>query len=104
MQRHVNFYSDGLKLDGVLYVPDGLTPGQRVPGIVICHGFTQHKEIFGLSYANSLHKYGFACLSFDYRGFGSSEGERGRLIPWNEVRDARNALSFMEAQPEVDSD
>lgn len=104
MQRPVNFYSDGLRLEGVLFLPDGYREGERLPGVVICHGFTQHKEIFGLSYGASLSRHGLACLSFDYRGFGGSEGPRGRLIPMEQVGDARNALTFLGAQPEVDAD
>jgi uncharacterized protein len=101
-QRSVQFWSDGLKLDGVLFLPDGYRPGERLPGVVICHGFTQHKEIFSLAYGTSLSRHGFACLSFDYRGFGGSEGKRGRLIPLEQVADARNAVAFLGTQPEVD--
>ena len=104
MRRHVQFYSEGMKIDGEIFVPHSQPAGGRLPGIVICHGFSQHKEIFGLSYAESLSRHGFVCLSFDYRGFGGSEGQRGRLIPLNEVADAQSALTFLSVQPEVDPD
>ena len=81
MRRKVQFYSGGLKIDGELFVPESHASGARMPGVVICHGFSQHKEIFGLSYAESLSRHGYVCLSFDYRGFGGSEGQRGQLIP-----------------------
>jgi hypothetical protein len=42
------------------------------------------------------------CLAFDYRGFGRSQGLRGRLVPQEQVEDARAAISFMETVPEVD--
>jgi fermentation-respiration switch protein FrsA (DUF1100 family) len=102
MQRKVNFYSDGLRLEGVVFVPDGYREGDKLPGVVICHGFTQHKEIFGLTYGESLVRHGLVCLSFDYRGFGGSEGQRGRIIPLEQVNDIRNALTFLALQPEVD--
>src|SRR5581483_4482791 len=101
-QRPVRFFSDGLQLDGVLFLPDTYRDGDRLPGVVICHGFTQHKEIFSLAYGTSLCRHGFACLSFDYRGFGGSQGQRGRIIPLEQVADARNALTFLGLQPEVD--
>ena len=101
-QRSLKFYSDGLELDGVLFLPDDYREGQKMPGVVICHGFTQHKEIFSLAYGRSLSRHGFACLSFDYRGFGGSQGQRGRIIPWEQVADARNALTALSIQPEVD--
>jgi len=103
VKREVSFFSDGLKLSGVLVTPDMPDGDVLLPGVVICHGFSQHKEIFGLSYAEALSRHGFACLTFDYRGFGGSEGQRGRLIPLLEVTDTWNALTFLGAQPEVDA-
>ena len=42
----------------------------------------------------------FACLLFDYRGFGSSDGEIRNLIdPWRHIEDWRSALAFV-ALPE----
>ena len=38
----------------------------------------------------------FACLLFDYRGFGSSDGEIRNLIdPWRHIEDWRSALAFV---------
>ena len=99
-QRRVSFFSDGLRLDGVLTAPERQAENARLPGVVICHGFTQHKEIFSLDYAAALAPYGYACLSFDYRGFGGSEGPRGRLIPLEQVNDARSAITWLQTQPE----
>jgi len=45
---------------------------------------------------------GINMLLFDYRGFGGSEGEKWRLIPLEQIDDIRNAISFFEAQPQVD--
>ncbi len=104
MEQTVSFYSAGLRIEGALYVPDDLPSDQRRPGVVVCHGFTQHKEIFGLSYAAALARHDLVALSFDYRGFGGSEGQRGRLIPMNEVEDCRNAMTFLQTVPEVAPD
>ena len=46
----------------------------------------------------------YISLVFDYRGFGDSEGKRGRLIPSEQVVDIRNAITFMEAQPEAEAE
>jgi dienelactone hydrolase len=96
----VTFYSDTHRLAGILTLPDG--PGPH-PGVVLCHGFTGIKELILPYYAARFADAGFAALAFDYRGFGESEGPRGRLIPLEQVNDIRNAITFMEAQPEVDS-
>jgi hypothetical protein len=99
-EKTVAFYSDGLRLAGVLSLPDGAGPH---PGVVLCHGFTGIKELILPYYARRFAEVGFAALAFDYRGFGESEGPRGRLIPLEQVNDIRNAITFMEAQPEVDA-
>src|SRR3972149_11343255 len=78
-QKKVHFYSDGLPLAGVLFLPDA--PGPH-PGIILCHGFTGVKELILPDYANRFADAGYAALAFDYRGFGESEGPRGRRLPW----------------------
>jgi pimeloyl-ACP methyl ester carboxylesterase len=42
-------------------------------------------------------------LTFDYRGFGASEGQRWTPWPHEQVRDVRNALSFLAQQAGVDA-
>jgi hypothetical protein len=43
-------------------------------------------------------------LVFDYRYFGESEGEpRSQLFPLEQVEDARNAITWVSDQPDVDS-
>ena len=45
--------------------------------------------------ARLLTSLGIPCsheMIFDYRGFGDSEGERGRLVPAEQVVDIRNAV------------
>lgn len=47
---------------------------------------------------------GYVSFAFDYRGFGTSAGERGRVLPAEQVVDVTNALTFLQQQPEVDPD
>jgi len=49
-----------------------------------------------------LTESGYAVLAFDYRGFGESEGERGRLVPAEQMTDIRNAVTYMQTLGEVD--
>ena len=102
MERQVSYYSEGTKMSAVLYVPDGAGPDRPLPGIVLCHGFTGIKELILADYASRFAAAGYVALAFDYRGFGESEGERGRLIPVEQVRDIRNSITFMETLDEVD--
>ncbi|MEV7797161.1 alpha/beta hydrolase [Streptomyces sp. NPDC087512] len=56
-------------------------------------------------YAERLAARGYAALSFDFAGFGESQGEpRGVEDPARTVRDIRHALTFLTAHPEVDGD
>ena len=102
MERAVSYYSEGTKMSAVLYAPDGAGPETPLPGIVLCHGFTGVKELILPDYARRFAAKGYAALAFDYRGFGESEGERGRLLPYEQVRDIRNSITFMETLEEVD--
>ena len=103
MKQEVVFYSENCKIVGDLYLPDFYNDGDRLPAIVLCHGFSGIREILLPPYAELFAQNGFAALVFDYRGFGDSEGERGRLVPAEEVVDIRNAITFMETVPEVDT-
>ncbi len=39
-KRTVTFFSEGTRLEGDLFLPDGFKAGEQRPGIVLCHGFT----------------------------------------------------------------
>lgn len=104
MGKPVSFYSEGVKLVGDLYVPSGLEPGEMRAGIVLCHGYTGVKDLYLPDNARVLNEAGYVVLAFDYKGWGESEGPRGRLAPFSRVIDAQAALSFLGAQPEVDAE
>jgi len=102
-QEKVQFYSSGLRLSGILYRPRGAIGRERLPGVVLCNGYTTVKELYLPPLAIAMAEAGFAALTFDYRGFGESEGPAGRLIPFEQVADARNAVTFLGSRPYVDS-
>jgi uncharacterized protein len=101
-KRTVNFFSEGTKLEGDLFLPDGLKAGERRPGIVLCHGFTGLRAGILPDYAKVFVEAGFVALTFDYRGFGGSEGTKWRLIPLEQIDDIRNAITYLQSQPQVD--
>lgn len=104
MKRDVTVYSDGVKLAGVLRLPEGVSEGHKVPAIVCCQGFSLVKEVWLPKNAEALNRAGYATLNVDYRFFGASEGEpRCRLVPRMQVEDVRAALTFLETVPEVDA-
>jgi len=85
-------------------VPDGLKPGERRPAIIMMHGFGANKSGGPEWVCKQFESWGYVALRFDYRGCGESEGERGRVIPMEEVSDARNAVTFMASRSDVDPD
>ena len=101
-QEKVAFYSSGLRLSGILYRPSGASENARLPGVVLCNGYTTVKELYLPPLATAMAEAGFVALTFDYRGFGESEGPAGRLIPFEQVDDARNAITFLGSRPYVD--
>ena len=98
----IAFYSEGVRLAGTLFLPDGLAPGERRAGIVLCHGYTGVRALYLPDTARELAADGYVVLSFDYKGWGDSEGPRTRLAPYSRVADVQAALSYLEAQNIVD--
>ena len=101
MERKVSFYSDGVRLAGILYEPDTAVD-KSCPGIVLCQGGTGHKEYFWFPQtAQQFADLGWVALIWDYRGVGESGGPP-RLFPMEQAKDIRSALTFLEIHPKVD--
>jgi pimeloyl-ACP methyl ester carboxylesterase len=102
MQRKpMSFYSERAFIDGDLFLPDN--PGdKKLPVVIVLSGFQGFKDIHPARFARFLTADGFAAFAFDYRGWGQSEGERGRWSPQDQVEDVHAAISLLELQPELD--
>lgn len=104
MKKPVTFYSEGVKLVGDLYYPEDIGAGERRGGIVLCHGYTGVKDLYLPDNARNLNEAGYVVLTFDYKGWGQSEGRRTRLAPHSRVIDVQAALTFLGLQSEVEED
>ena len=93
------FSGPGLRLSARLYRPD--EGNDRNAGIVMCHGFGGVKEGTPVGLANLLAKHGYTVLTFDYRGFGGSEGLANHLVPSEQVEDAVSAIEFLAQRPGI---
>jgi len=100
----VSFYSEGTKLAGDLFLPDDLKPGEQRAGIVLCHGYTGVRALYLPDNARELAAAGYVVLTFDYKGWGDSEGPPARLAPYSRVADVQSALTFLAAQAMVNAD
>ncbi len=104
MAEAVQFASADLTLSGLIEKPEHASEQENVPAFIILHGFGSSKNAGNVrAPAKFLQNLGFATLTFDMRGCGESEGERGRLICLEQVEDTRNALSFLQSCSGVDA-
>ena len=83
MSKPVSFYSEGVKLAGDLFLPADAKQGDRRAGIVLCHGYTGVRSIYLPDNARVLAEAGYVVMSFDYKGWGDSEGPKSRLAPYS---------------------
>lgn len=100
--RQFEFYSDGVRLKGLLQLPPNRSAGDRLPVVLLCSGFQGLKELIPAKLWGPFTAAGYACFAFDYRGFGGSEGERGRVLPMEQVEDIMSAVTLLQQLPELD--
>jgi hypothetical protein len=102
MEQRVEFTSDGLRLSGILHLPDDHKRGERRPAVMVLHGFGSNKDSgVPRTAAQLFASLGYVALRFDMRGCGESEGARGRVICLEQVEDTRHALEFLQTREEV---
>jgi len=94
---------DGVRLRGLLYVPDGVSA--RAPGLIVCHGYDK-RGFRGYALFEQMAKTacqnGFVSLVFDFRGCGQSGGQFG--YGWDEQEDLEAAIDFLLGGREVRRD
>ena len=123
--RAVELWSDGTRLAGNLFYPKDRKEGEKLPAIVLCHGWGGTKEHLNREYAPQFAKEGYFVLSFDYRGWGESDSrlvvkgkmpkpdENGEVTvtaqairelvdPFDQQEDIDAAISFIEGERGVD--
>ena len=105
MYEEVTYFSEGLKIAAYLYRPKGWKKGSPPgPGVIALHGYSGMKDVYGLDVPRRLSEEGYFVLAPDHRGFGVSEGERGRQRPLEQAQDTYDAISYMETLEDVDSE
>ncbi|MBT0566026.1 alpha/beta hydrolase [Williamsia sp. CHRR-6] len=97
----VEFTSDGVICRAWLYRPDGDTPA---PVILMAHGLGGVRTMRLDAFAQRFVAAGYACLVFDYRYFGDSDGQPRQLLDIDaQLADWAAALAFARTCDGVDT-
>jgi dipeptidyl aminopeptidase/acylaminoacyl peptidase len=111
--------ADGMRIHGQLFLPRGLKPGERRPGLLFLHGGSHRQMLLGWHYspyynnAYGMNQYlasrGYVVLAVNFRagtGYGMefrealSQGAEGA----SEFYDVLGAGQYLRRRPEVDPD
>ncbi|KAJ6477523.1 alpha/beta-hydrolase [Mycena sanguinolenta] len=93
----------GWNLDAWQYLPHAERRTMPLPVIVMAHGFGADKTMGLAYYAEAFAAAGYACIVFDYRRWGSSDGTpRHVLIVKDQLEDYRTVIKYARQQPQFD--
>ncbi|WP_169799653.1 alpha/beta hydrolase [Sphingopyxis granuli] len=122
--KEVTLYSEGSRIAAEIFTPTGKAPPEGWPAILLCHGWGGLKDHLA-RYARKFSEAGYVCMTFDYRGWGESDGrviatrDAPRLLeageielkvrvlreivdPVDQTTDIRNCLAYLWSEPGVD--
>ena len=122
--KTITFWSDGSRLQGTIFTPKGIALEEKLPGILLIHGWGGHRGNLNKNYAPHFAKLGFVVMTFDLRSWGESDGFfvaettlppvnsvanvdvsgqhiRSIVNPFKMLDDARAALSWFVAEPKL---
>ncbi len=96
----VEFLSGGVTCRAWLYLPASDTPR---PVIVMAHGLGGTKVMRLDAFAERFSAAGYACVVFDYRHFGDSDGQPRQLLDiGKQLEDWQAAVAYARNRPQVD--
>ncbi|OBK22175.1 alpha/beta hydrolase [Mycobacterium asiaticum] len=104
-REDVRFTSGTDQISAWLYRPVGdADAGGEVPVIVMAHGLGAVRTMRLDAYAERFSAAGYACLVFDYRHFGDSEGQPRQLLDIEQqLDDWAAAVDYARTLPGIDS-
>ncbi|OGH11338.1 MAG: hypothetical protein A2684_01975 [Candidatus Levybacteria bacterium RIFCSPHIGHO2_01_FULL_36_15b] len=103
-----SYNSEGLKINGLLTIPEGKSPKGGWPAIVFIHGYippTLYETTSRYAdYVDYLARNGFVVFKIDLRGHGKSEGQPGGAYYSSDyIIDTLNAYAALQSSNFVDS-
>ncbi len=104
-RNEITFQSQGHKLAGFLFVPQGFDTAQTYPSVIFSGPFNQVKEQTGAIYGKKLAEKGYVVLVFDHLGYGDSEGpvRNNEKASWK-MEGIRDGVSYLGTLPFIDRD
>ena len=121
----VTIWSDGIRLAGNMWHPADAEPTEPRPAILLVHGWGGVKSHLNQAYAPQFAALGYSVLTFDYRGWGDSDGMlvpvadlptddaveysikvkeiRTVVNPLEQLEDIRAAVAYLRGEPGIDS-
>lgn len=116
LDRGVNYHryyawyeSEGLKIYGLLTIPDGEMPEGGWPAIIFNHGYIP-PDVYRtteryIAYVDRLARSGYVVYRIDYRGHDRSEGEANGAYGFPDYTiDVLNAVASIKKYPLVNPD
>ncbi len=123
--RPVTIWSQGVRLAGDLWTPEGWTLEAAAPAIVLANGWSGLRSSLNQGQAPIFAEAGFVVLTIDSRGWGDSEGrlvlaetltqpgadgsvtvrayvEREVIDPQDQVADLLAAVAYLMGEPGID--
>lgn len=98
--KSIAFQVQGLHCRGVLHLPEQV---EKPPIIVMGNGYATEWQFGTKQTIQAFVDAGFACLNFDYRHFGKSDGEPRQVVDIQaQLEDWRAALIYAAKLGEVD--
>ncbi len=96
MPDKTEFFSQGARLRAEVWRP----ARSPAPAVIVTGSWTTVKEQMPAKYAPLLADAGFVAMTFDFGGFGESEGgPREVESPRRKSEDIRNAVAFLRTMP-----
>ncbi len=103
-QEEITFSSQGVLLKGHLFLPPNFDALQKYPAAVVTGSWTSVKEQMPDEYASVMAKDGFITLTFDFTGFGESEGQPRQVEDYKlKIEDIKAAVTFLTNHKNVDT-
>ena len=87
-----------MNLKGHLFLPPDFKDTQKYPAAIVTGSWTSVKEQMPDEYASLLARDGFISLTFDFTGFGESEGQPRQVEDHKlKIADIKAAVDFLSS-------